>query len=363
VSLADVGKLSLVVVRNGDSVSATEIRSTRPMAAQILKGKTAAQVLQVVPLLFSVCGKAQGEAASAVLQAAQQRDMPASAAAMERMIACEAMQEHLWRLLLDWPKLLEMPQQEQRFARWYALLRKIGAGELDMADFRQEFVRDCLGMTTAEWQGIDSYSALQTWWRENESQVAQLLSALDAVACGRADRGSVRLLPAWSAAQANSACSGRWDAAFSAQPDWLGSAAETGAWAYHADDVLLCDVWQKTGSMALTRLLARVLDVVEMASGNAVARLDATSPAAGEGVAVVRTARGVLLHRVLLDGDKVVDYAIIAPTEWNFHSNGAFAQDMRGVVGKDEESLKKLAQIAALSLDPCVAYEVEIRNA
>ena len=41
VALVDVGKLTLVVVRDGYSVSATEIRSMRPMAAQILKGKDA----------------------------------------------------------------------------------------------------------------------------------------------------------------------------------------------------------------------------------------------------------------------------------------------------------------------------------
>ena len=132
--MVDVGKLTLVVIRDGYSVSATEIRSTRPMAAQILKGKTPAQVLQIVPLLFSVCGRAQGAAASAALQAAQQGGLAATAA-MERMIRCEAMQEHLWRVMLDWPKLLGLPMQEQRFTAWYSMLRKIGAGEIDMPFF------------------------------------------------------------------------------------------------------------------------------------------------------------------------------------------------------------------------------------
>ena len=35
----------------------------------------------------------------------------------------------------------------------------------------------------------------------------------------------------------------------------------------YADNQLLHDVWQQSGSKALTRLLARVMDVVEMASG------------------------------------------------------------------------------------------------
>ncbi len=357
----DVGKLTLVVDWDGDTVSATEIRSTRPMAAQILKGKTPAQVLQIVPLLFSVCGRAQGAAASAALQAAQQSGS-AGYATVERAIVCEAMQEHLWRVMLDWPKLLGLVQQEQQFAGWYALLRKIATNEIDMTVFLQEFELDCLGMPVAEWRALDSYHALQTWWRKVHSPVAQVLAKLDELEHGKQVSSGFRLLPAWNAAEANRACGGRWDAAFSARPDWLDEAAETGAWAYFSDDKLLRDVWQQSGSKALTRLLARVLDVVEMASGSAVPRLDVASPASGEGIAVVRTARGLLMHHVRLAAEKVTDYVIVAPTEWNFHPNGAFAQDMLGIKERDKERLQQLAHIAALSLDPCVAYEIEVQH-
>jgi Ni,Fe-hydrogenase I large subunit len=110
-------------------------------------------------------------------------------------------------------------------------------------------------------------------------------------------------------------------------------------------------------------VLARLADVVAMARGDFAARLDASSPAVGEGIAAVRTARGLLLHRVSLDGDKVADYTIVAPTEWNFHPDGAFAQDMRGLQEHDGGMLEYRAQIEALSLDPCVAYDVEIQDA
>lgn len=357
----DVGKLTLVVDWDGDSVRSTEIRSTRPMVAQVLKGKTPAQVLQIVPLLFSVCGRAQGEAAAAALQAARQWDVPVSAP-MEHMIVCEAMQEHLWRLMLDWTKLTGLPRQEQRFAGWYALLRKIGAGEADMAVFLHEFERDCLGMPVAEWRAIDSYQALQTWSLRAHSPSAQLLSRLDELEHGKHGGAGNRLLPAWTAAEAGQACDGRWDTAFSARPDWLGEAAETGAWTYYADDRLLHDVWRQSGSKALARLMARVIDIIEMASGLAAPRLDVASPAQGEGIAVVRTARGLLMHHVRLEGKSVADYSIVAPTEWNFHPDGAFSRDMRGLEVHDEEVLQKLAHVAALSLDPCVAYEVEVRH-
>jgi Ni,Fe-hydrogenase I large subunit len=68
------------------------------------------------------------------------------------------------------------------------------------------------------------------------------------------------------------------------------------------------------------------------------------------------------MHHVRLAADKVTDYQIVAPTEWNFHPDGAFAQDLRGLVEPDEEQLRRLAHIEAMSLDPCVAYEIEIRD-
>lgn len=360
--LALIGKLSLGVICDAGSVCRTDIQSTRPLAAQLLKGKTVQQVEQMVPLLFGVCGQAQGAAASAALDAARQ-GAHAAAGAGERGVACEAMQEHLWRLLLDWPQLLGLEQQAQLFAGWFGLLRRISADEIGMETFLREFERDCLGMTAAEWQGLDGHQALQSWWRRADSAVARLLATLASLEQGRQPAHERRLLPAWTAAGAHQACAARWNADFSARPDWQGAAAETGAWSYYADRPLLRDVWQQSESKVLARLLARICDVVEMASGRAAPRLDAASTGAGEGIAVVRTARGLLMHRARVAAGTVLEYAIVAPTEWNFHPHGAFAQGLCGVAERDPHRLRQLARIEALSLDPCVAYEIEVLHA
>jgi Ni,Fe-hydrogenase I large subunit len=105
------------------------------------------------------------------------------------------------------------------------------------------------------------------------------------------------------------------------------------------------------------------MDVVELASGCAAPRLDVASPAPGEALAVVRTARGLLMHHVRLAAETVQEYEIVAPTEWNFHPEGAFAQDLRGLVELEAGHLQQMAHIEALSLDPCVEYEVEMRDA
>jgi hypothetical protein len=193
--------------------------------------------------------------------------------------------------------------------------------------------------------------------------MAQLLFQLDELKHERQGSTGTRLLPAWTAAEAQEACAGKWNAGFSARAEWLGDAAETGAWTYFADNHLLLDVRKQGRSNALIRLLARVMDVVELASGCAARRLDVASPAAGEGIAVVRTARGLLMHHVRLAAETVQQYEIVAPTEWNFHPGGAFAQDLRGLVELEAGHLQQMAHIEALSLDPCVAYEVELIDA
>lgn len=353
--MADAGKLSLGIVWDGAAVQTVEIRSTRPMAATLLKGKTPVQAMQLVPLLFSVCGRAQGAATTAALQAAQ--GMATNDLEMtERMVGCEVLQEHLWRMLLDWSKALGLPQQEKMFVKWHAMLRGIAAGKSDMAGLRREFEHDWLGMKLSDWRVLGD---AQIWWTKNESPAAQLLAKLDAKVNGGSSMHRIALLPAWTAAQAQLACAGRWSTEFSAAPDSQGRVAETGAWSYYAGYAMLSDDTQST---VLRRVLARLIDVVELLGEAGVPRVDAFSPAEGEGLAVVRTARGLLMHHVVFEAERVRDYVIVAPTEWNFHVGGAFAQNLLGMEETDEERLQHRAQLAALSLDPCVPFQIEIRK-
>jgi hypothetical protein len=259
-------------------------------------------------------------------------------------------------VLLDWTKLLGLAQQEKNFVRWYAMLREIAAGESDMELLRHEFEQDWMGMCVSDWCKLDDVSA---WWLTTESPAAQLLTKLDKQTSNMRSMAGKESLPSWGATQAQAACAGRWSGRFAAVPDHLGIAAETGAWSYHAAHPMLGSPY----STALARLLARLIDMAELFSGAGKCRLDAASPADYEGVSVVHTARGLLMHHVLLEDERVKDYVIVAPTEWNFHPDGALVRDLMGLEEHDAERLKHIAHIMALSLDPCVGYEVEVRHA
>jgi coenzyme F420-reducing hydrogenase alpha subunit len=92
-------------------------------------------------------------------------------------------------------------------------------------------------------------------------------------------------------------------------------------------------------------------------------RVGVFAAADGAGVAVVETARGLLLHRAVLSGGRVADYRIVAPTEWNFHPAGPLVQGLEGEEAIDAALLERNARLAVEALDPCVACNVEIVHA
>ena len=85
---------------------------------------------------------------------------------------------------------------------------------------------------------------------------------------------------------------------------------------------------------------------------------------AGAGFGAAETARGILLHFVQLDGEgRVAGYRIVAPTEWNFHPEGAFVRGMAGVAARSADAARQAAALMAHALDPCVAYRIEVIDA
>lgn len=357
--MADTGKLRLSVAWDGEVVRRVDIASTRPQAFRLLNGQTPEQAVQMARLLFNVCGNAQGAAAAAAIAAAQGLAIP-DQASLERGIACEALQEHLWRLLLDWPELLGLASRQADFVRWHGMLRSVAAGQGDINAMRAEFEIRWLGLPAVEWLALASLDELQAWWRASDSPAARLLAALDQLDSEAGQECGIAVLPAWTAAQTLQACGDNLDADFAAQPQYRGAPAETGALGDDAQTPLLSDVLRQRPSRLLARVLARVHDAVRIAGEGYHKRLDSTQAGDGAGLAVARTARGLLLHRARLAAGRVRDYWIVAPTEWNFHPRGAMAAGLQGLRVDDKDKLARLAGLHVLSLDPCVEYAVEI---
>ena len=91
--------------------------------------------------------------------------------------------------------------------------------------------------------------------------------------------------------------------------------------------------------------------------------LTARSLGPGEGFAALDSARGRLYHRVRLDwAGRIVEYAIVAPTEWNFHPDGPFVQLLRGAwIGSGAAARRRVERLAFV-FDPCVGIEAKVRD-
>lgn len=361
------GKLSLRIVWDGNIVLGIGLKSTRPQAYRLLEGRSPDNAVQMAPLLFSVCGKAQQAAAMAAVSAAQGGELPS---ALERSVACEAMQESLWRLLLDWPGCLSLPQEQRQFVHWHGALNALAAGHGNAEIFLAELLQVLLGVTDTEWKQLDSYAKLSAWRNAGQGLFAPVFAALEREEERLEFVGEptyCALQPNWQAADIWQIYAGRFDHEFAALPLYSGKPMETGALAHSQHTPLLQDVLRKRPSRLAARVIARLVDLLDSAEAlaheNATGRIQHICAADATGLSVVRTARGILLHHVRIEAGRVAQYLTVAPTEWNFHPQGALASDLGGLKESDAERLTNTVKHYVLSLDPCVEYEIEITHA
>jgi hypothetical protein len=374
---------------DGHSVRKLEIVSSRPVeACRVFHGKPVGQAVAMLPLLYTVCKTAQSVAAVEACQRAC-GVMPRTSAQRlrQRLVLAEIAQEYLWRFMLDWPQAAGESPDTQGGAQAYAALRNrlggllqpvladagwrtISDGESDardeiwdayctaLADYAE---REIFGMPARTWSDFDSIAALRAWSGRAPTAMARVTGMLLRDDAERRNGNAVALMPpARELAQASGLLAV--DEDFARHPQWRGQPLETGALARMQGHPLVRAVLDD-GRRVLARVLARLLELAALpqrireatGEGEVIA---ASVPGVGE--AWVETARGLLLHRVELEGGQVRRYQILAPTEWNFHPRGALARELAGQHAQDEAALRGKVACAMLALDPCVGYELKV---
>jgi len=352
------------------------IRSTRPLdLASRFCGLTPDGVLARVPLLFTLCAKAQLHAAQLALAAAQGRCLKRS----QQPLLIEAALEYLWRFAIDLPRWAGQAAAMGPFASLRKGLLPPQLPAPEAARLLDRYLEEqLLGEPSTQWGGRSATELCQ-WWEGSDSPAAQLLRAVAAVApvaapVTRETRGADKLLPATlTAQQLRQLAAAMEDPDFCRQPHWYGGQVETGALAYQQHHPWIEALRARGVCAAGLRLLARLLALLALqqsladpasalsyAGGLALAS-DATE--AGSGIGWVNTARGVLLHRARCDGDRVSDYRILAPTEWNFHPDGVLAQGLAPWQAVAAAARERWLALQVISLDPCVGYQLEVYDA
>lgn len=349
-------------------VNDVSILRQRPLLAnRLLAGRTPDEALRLLPNVFSICGRAQSIVAAAALEAAA--GQPAARAVLERRgreLAAETAAEHAFRLLLDWPALLGGAGEPELLSRIRSLLLSAPESGTAWGVARDAVIAviegRMLGSPLDPW--LEQFSAAEwlQWARRGGTPTAQTLGALAA-------------LPPWVGAETAPLSRPRptqylegiglralADEGFCAAPVLDDAPAECGAFVRCRLHPAVRDLARRDRITA--RAFARLAEFALLLRENSAAGwVESASPAAGIGVGVGEMARGLLVHALRLEQGRIAQYAIVAPTEWNFHPQGALRAELEGrPVGNAAEGRQALAWAAA-TLDPCVALEVELNDA
>lgn len=377
--LAVEGSLELSVRVEEGRFAALSVINRRPLSiASAFTGQEAQAAVSLCARLFSICRMAQGLASAQAMEKAGGFVLPAAHAhARELMILAETVLEHAGRSLLVWPDFVDQPVQlldlkalRRALSDFHLALypdgdwMRPGGGRLnpDQPQLTRRLAEAAEVVAKAVFAG-EAPSDLSSWqhWVE-QGKTTGALMARSIQSRGWADFGASLVKPLPPIAEPVLDERLRYDeGSFTAAPTWDGVPQVTGPFARHAAHPLVAALGQ--GLMA--RLAARLVEL--SAALKRMQRLvhDITADAgrtflnaSGAGLGVVEAARGRLVHRVELEQGRVTRYQILAPTEWNFHPQGALAQGLLGHVAGDAPDLLVRHLVAAL--DPCVACKIEV---
>jgi Ni,Fe-hydrogenase I large subunit len=350
--------------------------SRRPRVARVmLPGRSPGEAVSLVGTLFAICGRSQGVAAASALDAACSRSVSTGLeAARNRRIAAETALEHFWRVLIDWPSAASLDpepatiaQLRTELAPWLAAREEETAAPVaGIARIARERV---FGMDANSWLAIGSVGELLEWSRSAATPAARAAQAMlgDEAALGASDVGLLDPVDESVLAVVLEPGLATHDD-FEERPHWRGEARETGALARVRSHPLVAGAMTQWGRGVGTRAVARLVELallVDAIGGNAGAprRHGAHRVSDDTAMSWVETARGLLVHRARVEDGRIADYRIVAPTEWNFHPRGAFVRGALALRTGKREAVRRDASRIVASLDPCVAWRVEVGHA
>lgn len=269
----------------------------RPPVTVLFHRQIPEAVVKAVPYLFSLCAHAQRAAAQAALAAAEGHERrPVD----DAELWAEMLHESLWRLLLDWPPALGLPDARDAFVDWRAA------------------------------RGSERFA--------ERTQAALKVARCQAAAClARLDDAGVQPEPRLA-------------------PDvwldyWQGNSDQRPAPLPPPSVAAACRRRLAEAEMAAAALVSGAPYPIAAAGGK------------GWGVGQTLTARGVLTHAAHVDAGRIVNYKVWAPTDALFADATALATLLGDVRHASPEAARQALNRAVLALDPCLPYTLELEDA
>ncbi len=342
---------------------------------RLLRGQSGAQVGRTLTSVFTLCAHAHRRAAEMAMESAQRGQSPVLPPLATLLL--ETARDHLRSIALDWPQRLPEKIPTAHMLGWLrscpvALVGNPAGTDAAtaweaLAKLRTWLESSVLCEPASRWLPVHRDPDVLAGWCVMQAPhllPARCMAHWHALAHHLTPpMRSLDLLdatPALQHARLRELAQQLVDVGdFAQRPTWDGRCAETGPWTRlrHQD--------RKAQHSAWTRSSARWMELVEIAAvepGNAgldgapLLSCGALRLAEGQALAWCEMARGLLLHWVRLDGQgAVLDYRVLAPTEWNFHPDGALSR----AVSDLPTAATAVAQTLAAAFDPCVACTVQ----
>lgn len=384
------GRVDIGLRLSDGVVTGVHIQSSRPLQTpRIFVGKSVEQLLQTLPLLYSICGTAQAQAAVTACEQALGIPMDGRRqSSREKLVWLETAKEHLWRVLLDWPGFIGLPTSAAAVAQMLLLIKRFrhvsfpnerpfvpgvrpgvesGRPIDTIIDEVEQLLREqVFGMPPAKWLELESGEALLGWAEQSKLPAARMLQYLldnDWASLGSTRTGALPPLQQdFLQQQLEPARADR----FIAQPQLDGACQETSPFTRTRRTPLVGAVEARYGAGLLARFSARLVELAgipgRLRAGPDVEVAAESGLPEGCGIAQVEAARGRLVHRLQLADGQIGRYQILAPTEWNFHPDGVLAEGLRGIRAASVEALRQQAALLVSAIDPCVGYELQIER-
>lgn len=373
--------------REGNSV---EIVSNRPVfASQIMVGKPPEQVLNLLPLMFNVCGTAQARTSiSAIMQQLGSNTTSSQEKARDMLVLMETVREHLMRILIDWPQLFDLPRQNELFPYLSSAIRETSealfpetkAFTLDselnpdtqtleriILQLEQHLARHIFQLPVEEWLDMKNTTDLTQWIEHSNGIAARSIAIIMHNNWGPQGQAPSQPLPTLDSEQLLQQFDSEDANSFIRQPQWQGKCFETTTLTRQNSHALITHLLDSFGNGLLTRWVARLLELAEIPARlrglleeTVLDNHSASCALPTHGIAQQEAARGRLIHRVALSQGLVSQYQILAPTEWNFHPRGLIHATLSNIQGADKNETTHLARLLINAIDPCVGYDLRL---
>jgi coenzyme F420-reducing hydrogenase alpha subunit len=386
------GKINIEMHLETASKPIVNISSSRPtQACKIFIGKTPEHVLSVVPLLFNICGVAQSRASlTAIQQCLDIQPLAQHEIARDILLLVENAKEHLLRIGLDWPSLFAIQHNSEQLP-YISQLNSIFEKELfdgkafqldstlnndlsnvsELIDSLDSYLAsDIFGSSAATWCKDGSIKSYLDWAQTENNPAALATRYIHDHGWFPQGISHCEQLPSLNASELLKRFNGPNTRSFINSPQWNATCYETTVLSRQLKHPLIASLNDEFGLSLITRWTARLAELSTIPSQlrllldalKATSATLKTNPIS-DGIAQVEAARGLLVHRVEISNGSISQYQILAPTEWNFHTDGVITSCLENLNTDNKDHLEKLAHVVINAIDPCVGYSLRIHHA